>query len=173
MIWSRYNFITRGFSKIISYGVVVEIETQWDRDGMRGFEEALVTSNRSFALPVYLARVLVTRIDPFVSVPPPVGTPVFLVDEREADEVYGFQDLKKKNRALPVGVLLNGGVAYLDLAYILGDNGAHINISGSRSVAAKTSYATFLLHSLLKTGKRLAEEDASLKALADCPCHSF
>lgn len=163
----KVEFYYGRFKKITSYGVVVEIETQWDKEGMKGFEEALVTSNRGFALPIYLAKVLVTRVEPFISVPPPVGTPVFLVDEKEADDVYGFQDIKRKNRALPVGILLNGGVAYLDLAYILGDNGAHINISGVSGVAAKTSYATFLLHSLLKTGEKLARNDASLRDLAN------
>ncbi len=163
----KVEFSYERFKKITVYGVVVEIETRWDRDGMRGFEEALVASNRSFALPVYLARIIVTRLVPLVSVPPPAGTPVYLVDEKESDEVYGFSTLKKKNRALPVGVLLNGGVAYLDLAYILGDNGAHINISGVSGVAAKTSYATFLLYSLLKTGEKLALEDSSKRDLAN------
>lgn len=163
----KVNFHYDRFKRITSYGVVVEIETQWDKEGMKGFEEALITSNRGFALPIYLAKVLVTRVEPFISVPPPVGTPVFLVDEEETDDVYGFQDIKRRNRALPIGILLNGGVAYLDLAYILGDNGAHINISGVSGVAAKTSYATFLLHSLLKTGERLARSDASLRALAN------
>ncbi len=163
----KVEFSYERFKKITVYGVVVEIETRWDREGMRGFEEALVASNRSFALPVYLARIIVTRLVPLVSVPPPAGTPVYLVDEKESDEVYGFSALKEKNRALPVGMLLNGGVAYLDLAYILGDNGAHINISGVSGVAAKTSYATFLLYSLLKTGEKLALEDSSKRDLAN------
>ncbi len=163
----KLSFNYERFKEIKAYGVVVEIETCWDREGMRGFEEALVTSNKSFALPIYLAKVIVTRLEPFISVPPPVGTPVYLVEENETDEVYGFGPLKEKKRALPVGILLNGGVAYLDLAYILGDNGAHINISGVSGVAAKTSYATFLLYSLLETGKKLSREDASLRSLAN------
>lgn len=163
----RIEFSYERFKKITAYGVIVEIETRWDRDGMKGFEEALIASKKSFALPVYLARVIITRLEPFVSVPPPAGTPAYLVDEGETDEVYGFSSLKEKNRALPVGILLNGGVAYLDLAYILGDNGAHINISGVSGVAAKTSYATFLLYSLLKTGERLALEDPSKRDLAN------
>ncbi len=40
-------------------------------------------------------------------------------------------------------------MAYLDLKYILGDNGAHINISGQSGVAAKTSCTTFLLWMLM------------------------
>ncbi|MCS7233118.1 MAG: ATP-binding protein [Synergistetes bacterium] len=163
----KVNFNYGNFKRVTTYGVIVEIETRWDSDGMRGFEEALVTSKRSFILPVYLARVVVTRIEPFVSVPPPPGAPAFLVEEGESDEVYDFVSLKRRKRALPVGILLNGGVAYLDLAYILGDNGAHINVSGVSGVAAKTSYATFLLYSLLETGKKLAKEDASLRELAN------
>lgn len=62
--------------------------------------------------------------------------------------------MKRKNVALPVGLLKNGRPAYLDLRYILGDNGAHINVSGQSGVAAKTSYTTFLVKSMIETSSK-------------------
>lgn len=49
---------------------------------------------------------------------------------------------------------------------MLGENGAHINISGQSGVAAKTSYATFLVKSFLDTGNRLKDKNELMAALA-------
>ncbi len=42
-------------------------------------------------------------------------------------------------------------VVYLDRRYLLGPEGAHVNISGISGLATKTSYAMFLIQSLLQT----------------------
>jgi len=49
--------------------------------------------------------------------------------------------------------MINGQPAYIDLGFVLGENGAHINISGQSGVAAKTSYATFLMAAMLQRGQ--------------------
>ncbi len=77
------------------------------------------------------------------------GEKVFVACGEELEVALGFSEIRKGKRALPCGILPSGDVAYLDLKYILGDNGAHINISGQSGVAAKTSYATFLLWMLM------------------------
>ena len=41
---------------------------------------------------------------------------------------------------------------YLNLDFLDGTRGAHVNISGISGVATKTSYATFLLYSLFESG---------------------
>src|SRR5712692_3721328 len=41
-------------------------------------------------------------------------------------------------------------VAYLDRQYVLGPESAHVNISGISGLATKTSYAMFLLQSILQ-----------------------
>lgn len=82
---------------------------------------------------------------------------MFLAEGEEIDIALGFDELKSKNVALPVGILKNGKPAYLDLRYILGDNGAHINVSGQSGVAAKTSYTTFLVKSMMETSRKHRE----------------
>ena len=44
-------------------------------------------------------------------------------------------------------------VAYLDRRYLLGPESAHVNISGISGLATKTSYAMFLLQSILQTAQ--------------------
>ena len=46
----------------------------------------------------------------------------------------------------------NGEPLFANFEFINGQRGAHVNISGVSGVATKTSYATFLLHSLFTSG---------------------
>lgn len=48
-------------------------------------------------------------------------------------------------------------VAHLDWRYILGPEEAHVNITGISGLATKTSYAMFLLQSLLQKVERLQD----------------
>lgn len=61
----------------------------------------------------------------------------------------------RKQDAIPAGLvkMSNGSeaVAYLDSRYVLGPESAHINISGISGLATKTSYAMFLIQSILQT----------------------
>jgi len=122
----------------------------------RRFFEQVVPGNR-----FYMAAVAVTRafykgrevFDEPLSVPAP-GTPAFLVTEKEeVEKALRFDELKRRKSHLPVGVMINGQPAYIDLGFVLGENGAHINISGQSGVAAKTSYATFLMAAMLQRGQ--------------------
>ena len=62
---------------------------------------------------------------------------------------------ERKSDAIPAGLIRmsNGdaAVAYLDRRYVLGPESAHMNISGISGLATKTSYAMFLLQSILQT----------------------
>lgn len=62
---------------------------------------------------------------------------------------------ERKQDAIPAGMIKmsNGAaaVAYLDRQYVLGPESAHVNISGISGLATKTSYAMFLLQSVLQT----------------------
>ncbi|WP_018111739.1 ATP-binding protein [Thermus igniterrae] len=107
----------------------------------------------------YVAHVSVTRILPEEFFPPDPGSPVYLA-EAEDLELALYYDAMRNQRGstkLPAGLLKNGEVAYLNLEFLNGVKGGHVNISGISGVAAKTSYATFLLKSLLESG---ALEDA-------------
>lgn len=93
----------------------------------------------------YVARVRTTRVEPEEFVPPAPGDPVFLA---RGDTLARALFVDQMKRPLPAGVLRNGEKALINLDFIDGTKGAHINISGISGVATKTSYALFLLYSL-------------------------
>jgi DNA helicase HerA-like ATPase len=95
------------------------------------------------------AEVLATRVDPEYFVPPLPGTPVHRATGEAREEALYFDQMAAK---LPAGVGRDGQPVYLDLDFLDGTRGAHVNISGISGVATKTSYACFLLHSLFSSG---------------------
>jgi len=104
-------------------------------------------------LPVELsiaAHVKVTRLDPEYYYPPVPGDRVRVVSGPEYERAL-FMDTME--RRFPLGVSLSGReVVWGNLDFLSGRKGAHVNISGVSGVATKTTYATFLLHSLLHCG---------------------
>ncbi len=153
----KTSFYYPGHGKVTIYAAITESSASWDADYMTGFEETMmVEKNLRLKLKTFSARAVTTRIvserDPYSppDVPPVPGSEVHLVtEEKEVQTALGTDELAKKGRALPVGILPNGAVMHLDLDYILGNNGAHINISGQSGVAAKTSCMTFLMRSII------------------------
>jgi DNA helicase HerA-like ATPase len=107
----------------------------------------------------YVAHVSVTRILPEEYFPPDPGSEVFLAEEGELELALYYDAMRNQRGStkLPVGLLQNGAIAYVNLEFLNGVKGGHVNISGISGVAAKTSYATFLLKSLLESP---AAEDA-------------
>ena len=102
-----------------------------------------------------------TRFEPEVLLPPLPGDPVRLAVNGEREMALSFDDVERK---LPAGLSRSNEPAYLDLDFIDGTKGAHVNISGISGVATKTSYATFLLYSMFTSGV-LGAEAANTKAL--------
>jgi len=82
---------------------------------------------------------------------------VRFADPDGIQEALGTDTLVKDRRedAIPAGLIKmsNGAatVAYLDRRYLLGPESAHVNISGISGLATKTSYAMFLMQSILQT----------------------
>ena len=104
-------------------------------------------------LPVELsiaAHVKVTRLDPEYYYPPLPGDPVRVVSGAEYERAL-FMD--KMQSRFPLGLSLSGQeVVYGNLDFLNGRKGAHVNISGVSGIATKTTYATFLIHSLINCG---------------------
>ncbi|MBM4254516.1 MAG: ATP-binding protein [Deltaproteobacteria bacterium] len=115
------------------------------------FDSDVVEAERG--LPVELsiaAHVRVTRIDPEYYYPPRPGDQVRVVSGEEYAKAL-FMD--KMERKFPLGLALSRKeVVYGNLDFLNGRKGAHINISGVSGIATKTTYTTFLLHSLLNCG---------------------
>ncbi len=71
------------------------------------------------------------------------------------DKMFEYEREHKEKVTIPAGLIQmsNGTRArvFLDERYVLGPEGAHINISGISGLATKTSYAMFLIQSILQS----------------------
>lgn len=136
------------FGRITFYGVVDQVISKLE--GLETNEQARFHSQGLFdANLTYYCHVVVTRIlaedGSSPKIPPKPGSDVRLADAGETEFALYFDKMEKKK--IPCGLLSNNAPAYLDLDFLLGIKGGHVNISGKSGVATKTSYATFLLYS--------------------------
>ena len=93
------------------------------------------------------AAVTILRTEPAVMTPPKEGSDVFLGGKDEAFMAYGADEIEKEKR-LAVGLVKNGGSCFagpghIDLDYLLGANGGHLNVNG---VAGRGTKSSLLLH---------------------------
>jgi DNA helicase HerA-like ATPase len=95
------------------------------------------------------AHVRVTRVEPEVFVPPRPGQEARRAQGSARDQALFFDAMERR---LPIGLSRDGEPVFANLDFLDGSRGAHVNISGISGVATKTSYATFLLHSLFTSG---------------------
>ena len=142
------------------YGVVTQVRARhegahFDSDVFL-IEEGVLPAEVSES-----AQVLATRFEPEVFVPPLPGTPVRRAAGTERSEALFFDGMERR---LPAGLSRDDEPLYLNLDFVDGTRGAHVNISGISGVATKTSYATFLLYSLFESGV-LGPEAVNTKAL--------
>src|SRR5918993_446232 len=107
------------------------------------------------------AFVQAMRFEPEVFVPPLPGQEVRKAIGAERDEALLFDQMRSR---LPAGLSRDDEPFYLNLEFLDGTRGAHVNISGVSGVATKTSYASFLLYSMFHSGV-LGAEAANTKAL--------
>lgn len=104
---------------------------------------------------VAAANVLSNTAD--IYMPVPSERLVYFAQPEDIQQALGTDALvrERKQDAIPAGLIKmsNGAaaVAYLDRRYLLGPESAHVNISGISGLATKTSYAMFLLQSILQT----------------------
>jgi len=107
------------------------------------------------------AQVLATRFEPEVYVPPLPGERVRKAMGAEREEALLFDQMRNR---LPAGLSRDDEPFYLNLEFLDGNRGAHVNISGVSGVATKTTYACFLLYSFFHSGV-LGADAANTKAL--------
>lgn len=128
----------------------------------------LLEQGASYGRRILMAHARVLRFTPDVLRPPRPGAQVRLAvggDLRKALYVD-----RMKEAALPVGVLRNGQPAYLNYEFLSGVAGGHVNISGISGVATKTSFATWMLYSVLNArregdGQFVASNRAGVKGV--------
>lgn len=105
-----------------------------------------------------VAKVAVLSNDKDIYMPVQCDRPVRFADEAGIHVALGVDKIPECYR-VPAGLIRmsNGtqAVVYLDLRYVLGPEGAHVNITGISGLATKTSYAMFLLQSILQTAEQV------------------
>jgi len=130
------------------YGVVGQMRARhegvsWDGDVFLVADGILPAEVRETAC------VQTTRFEPEVFVPPLPGSAVRRATGAERDTALFFDGMERK---VPIGLSRDEEPLYLNLDFLDGGRGAHVNISGISGVATKTTYATFLLYSLFTSG---------------------
>ncbi len=97
------------------------------------------------------------------------GSTVSLADAAEVAQALGLSEIQNK---LPCGYIdmyeYEGEEkvtlpVHFNAKFIIGPEGAHLNISGISGLAAKTSYAMFLLRSIQEKFMSMSDEDEDLK----------
>jgi DNA helicase HerA-like ATPase len=101
------------------------------------------------------ANVLSNTAD--IYMPVPSERLVYFAQPQDIQQALGTDVLlsERPQDAIPAGLITmsngEGAISYLDRHYVLGPESAHVNISGISGLATKTSYAMFLLQSILQT----------------------
>ncbi|MXY77529.1 MAG: ATP-binding protein [Acidimicrobiia bacterium] len=130
------------------YGIVGQVRAR--HEGARFDSDVFLIADGVLPADVAeAAQIQVTRVVPETFVPPLPGAEVRRAVDEERDEALDMTDVEHR---LPAGLTRDGQPVVLDLEFIDGTKGAHVNISGISGVATKTSYATFLLYSLFNSG---------------------
>lgn len=152
--------VVSGADRVQVSGLVDLVRAQ--HEGAR-FESGVFLADQG-VLPLRLARsahVITTRVEPEVWVPPRPGDAVFRATGSDRELALHFDRMEER---LAAGFSRDGLPVYLDLSFLDGRRGAHVNISGVSGVATKTSYACFLLYSLFGSGA-LGHHAANTKAI--------
>ena len=142
------------------FGVVSQVRAR--HEGARFDSDVFLISDGVLPAEVAeAAQVTTTRFEPETFVPPRPGQVVRRATGEERDQALFFDRMVER---LPAGISRAGEPVYVNLEFVDGRRGAHVNISGISGVATKTTYATFLLHSLFTSGV-LGARSINTKAL--------
>lgn len=133
--------------EVVHYGIVVE--------AFGSIEGALLPSdtrrigeNVMPGLTTRSATVQILRTVPELWLAPLPGSTVELVSGAARDQALFVDQMTQR---LAVGLDQHDQPIFADFSFMSGERGGHVSISGVSGVAAKTSYAMFLLYQLLET----------------------
>jgi len=134
-----------GVEAVTFYGTVIDVQ-QYHEGITFASDTTIVRQGIMPAGVAYVGTVQVTKLDPEVFVAPHPGDDVFRATGAELDKALSFDAMKQR---VPVGVMRNKEPFYVNFEFLNGAKGAHVSISGVSGVATKTSFALFLLYSML------------------------
>lgn len=112
---------------------------------------------------VTYAEVAILRALPVVYAPPQEESEVYLSTEAEAQQSYGLDEVEWP---LKVGLIKNGGTklvgqATIDIDYLLGKNGGHLNVNGIAGLGTKSSLLMLINWLLLQEAEKQQRERPS------------
>jgi DNA helicase HerA-like ATPase len=112
---------------------------------------------------VTYAEVVILRTNPVAHTPPTEESEVYLATPSEAAYGYG---LERMGDRLDLGLLRNGGTQFagraaIDLDFLLGKNGGHLNVNGIAGLATKSTLLLIVNWLLLGAARRQKEESPS------------
>jgi len=112
---------------------------------------------------VTYAEVAILRTDPVAHAPPTEESEVFLATPAEAAQGYGLDRMKHR---FDLGLLRNGGTQFagraaIDLAFLLGENGGHLNVNGIAGLGTKSTLLLTVNWLLLREAARQKAERPS------------
>ena len=149
-----------GRDPVRMYGMVGQVRAR--HEGARFDSDVFLVADGVLPAEVSeAAQIQTTRFEPEVFVPPLPGAPVRRAAGEERDTALFFDQMQVR---LPAGLSREDEPLFVNLEFLDGTRGAHVNISGVSGVATKTTYAMFLLYSLFHSGT-LGREAANTKAL--------
>ena len=129
------------------YGVVTQVRAR--HEGARFASDVFLIADGILPAEVsQSAQIISTRFEPEIFVPPLPGQSVRRAVEDERDRALNFDSMQRR---LPVGLSRDGEPFFVNMDFLDGTRGAHVNISGISGVATKTTYASFLLYSLFQS----------------------
>jgi uncharacterized protein len=112
---------------------------------------------------VTYAEVSILRTDPVAHTPPTEESLVYLATEAEAGRGYGLDRMSER---FEVGLLRNGGTEFagraaIDLDFLLGKNGGHLNVNGIAGLGTKSSLLLLFNWLLLREARRRRDKEPS------------
>ena len=155
------------------YGVVEEVKRRSRKKNMD--EEIDQADGDTNYVPPFesdgytYAQVSILSVEPAALTPPCERSKVYLANQSQAAIAYGADDIEEGN-ALPMGLIKNGGAQLagpgaIDLDYLLGVNGGHLNVNGSAGRGTKSSLLLYVVRMLLDYARQQDVSSASRRQI--------
>jgi len=130
-------------------GIIEDVEYSTDVFSSAVYYSSMMPSSPPSISPmvIKMAKVRAVMSEMDIYAPPEWNTPVRTLEIRDADLLA--KNVPLENRIL-IGFAKGSFIpVYMHSEYLLGEQAAHVNISGKTGLAAKTSYALFLAYNIL------------------------
>jgi DNA helicase HerA-like ATPase len=135
-------------TELTHYGIVIEGLGEIEGAELSSDTKRITATKTMPGITSRQVEVQILRTVPELWLPPSPGASVTRVSSLQRAEALFLDQMEQP---LPVGLDQANDPVYADFAFLNGEKGGHVSISGISGVATKTSYALFLLYMLFET----------------------